>query len=385
MAEISQVRKCYNCGVLLQSTDPEKPGYIKKEILDNPHLNFLFCDDCFEKEKFHSLPNEPKLDPDYLKMLKDAKDNGALIVYVVNLFSFETSFSSLVNSMIKDNKIVVIANKRDLLPVEISDSDIKEYVAHRFRAAYLNVSEVLITSGSDNVANKAIIEYICENRDGKDVYVIGSKYCGKTTLVNAFLRVYSNLSKGMIVTRNYKDTALRYLAIPLDNKTFMYDTPGIGNDNSLISYFDMTSIDLFLSAKAVSKRKERLSIGQALTLGGYALIELVDSDATTENLNLYFRPQLTYKKYSTSKKTAADQFIAAINKGSLTPSLKEVQSIKDFDVYEVKVDEYNQRDIGIGGFGWFSFIGHNQTFKIYVPKNVSIYTSRVKIADPKLR
>jgi ribosome biogenesis GTPase A len=79
--------------------------------------------------------------PDFLTMLSDAKASDALIVYVVDLFSFECSFSSKVNEIIRSLPLVILANKRDLMPKEAKDEDLREYVAHRFRASGLPGAE----------------------------------------------------------------------------------------------------------------------------------------------------------------------------------------------------------------------------------------------------
>lgn len=386
MADIAQVRKCYNCGTLLQSEDPNKEGYVRKEILENAAQNFIFCDRCFENEKYHARPNEPRLDDDFLTMLTDAKAKDALIVYVVNLFSFEASFIEQINNLIKGNKILAVANKRDLLPMDVSEEEIKEYVAHRFRAVGLKAVDVMVTTGFDDEANRKIINAIQTLREGKDTYVIGQRYCGKTTLVNAFLRVFTNLSKGMIITRNYRDTNLRVMAIPLDDHSYMFDTPGTGYDNSLLSYFDDNTIDLFLSSKAVEKKTIRLSKGSAVCLGGYAMVEYLGGESGVLTADFYFRPQIQYRKIVAKHgKTNIDIFCEILAKGAISPRLKNVSSIKDLDVYEVHVEEARQRDIGILGFGWISFIGHQQVFRFYVPSNVSIYNTRAKVLDRKLK
>ena len=48
-------------------------------------------------------------------------------------------------------------------------------------------------------------------------------------------------------------------------------------------------------------------------------------------------------------------------------------------MYDVKIDQEGERDIGILGLGWISFKGNNQTFRVSVPKGVYIYTSRSKV------
>ena len=119
MAEIKEIIRCYNCGAILQSDNPEEVGYIKKEVLESERQSFFFCDECFEKERHHKPTTEPVIEKGTSTILKDAKEKNALFVYVINVFSFESSFSPIVNNVIKGGDILVVANKVDLLPKNI--------------------------------------------------------------------------------------------------------------------------------------------------------------------------------------------------------------------------------------------------------------------------
>lgn len=377
MAHISQVRRCYNCGAVLQSEDPSKEGYVKKETLENASQNFLFCDKCFEKERYHSQSNEPSLNPEFLTMLKDAKKKNALIVYVINLFSFEASFSSALNEVIQGMNILVVGNKFDLLPEGCDEESTKEYVAHRFRAVNVTISKdnVVIANAFDDETARSIIQRIYELKNGKDVYVIGPKLAGKTTLISSFLRVYKNLSTGNIVTQEYPGTSLRVMQIPLSSRSCMYDTPGIDIDNSILHELDKTTLNNIYLTESVKPRTITFAAGQAVYFGGLAFIELVKGKKT--EFVCYFHDRVQIKRVNAKK--AENKFVQLVAHKSLKPSLSKIKSIKDMDVFEVEITESNYRDIGIQGLGWFTFLAKGQLFRIYVPHGVSVFTSRPKV------
>lgn len=377
MAKISQVRRCYNCGAILQSDDPSKEGYINKETYENAQQNFMFCEKCFEIERFHGSTNEPFISEDYLYFLNDAKKKNALIVYVVNLFSFEASFSSTVNEIIKDMDILVVGNKFDLLPKDVRESDIEEYVAHRFRASGLKITrdQVALATVDDDETAKSILSLIYEKRAGRNVYVIGTQSSGKSTLVNSFLRVYSNMSNGNIVTHNYPHTKLQVMEIPLSSKTSLYDAPGMSATNSILNEIDSASLKSIYLTKSVEPREISLSEGHALFIGGLAIIELVEGKKTT--LTMYFNDKIQFKKMGGAH--FQERFVQLVNRKLLTPSLSRIKSVHNLDCYEIKITESNLRDIGIQGLGWFTFEAKGQTLRVYVPKGTSIYNSRPKI------
>lgn len=384
MAEINKIRRCYNCGAILQSDDPSKEGYVKKETLENANQNFLFCDKCFELERYKARSNEPALDPDYLLLLNNAKKKGALVVYVVNLFSFEASFNHQIIEIIQGMNILVVGNKFDLLPEGTNKDETREYVAHRFRAAGLTIKadNVILTNAFDDETAKEVMTQIYELKNGHDVFVVGSSLSGKSTLISSFLRVINNLSKGNIVTAPYPHTKLNVMQIPLNKKTALYEVPGFSLDNSILYNLDReTNREIYLT-KPVKARDVTIKPKQCLYIGGLAFLELVKGKATT--FSCYFHDHVQLKRVLLLKGQEGDaKFIKLVNKKALHPSLPTLKSVKDLDVYEITITESNQRDIGILGLGWVSFKANNQVIRVYLPKGVSIYHSRTKILKNK--
>lgn len=379
MAEINQIRRCYNCGVVLQCDDPEKEGYVRKEVLENASQSFLFCDKCFEIERYRKRSNEPLLDADYITLLNDAKKKNALIVYVVNLFSFEAAFNHQVLELIQGMNILVVANKFDLMPEGTSKDETREYVAHRFRAAGLKMKadNVILSSAFNDETAKEIMSRIYEIKNGRDVFIVGSALSGKTTLVSSFLRVFSNLSNGAIVTAPYPGTHLNVMQIPFNKRTALYNTPGFSLDNSVLYNLDKATMREIYLTKPVKEREVSLTPGYCFYIGGFAFVQMVEGPKTT--FHCYFHENLDLHHTHIVRKAPDERFVSQIVKGAIKPSLSSIRTVKDMDVYEIKITEANQRDIGILGLGWFSFKANNQVLRIFVPKGVSIYHSRPKI------
>lgn len=382
MAEINKIRRCYNCGAILQCEDPSKEGYVEKEVLENATQNFLFCNHCFELERYRERPNEPILEQEFLTLIADAKKKNALIVYVVNIFSFESSFIGKLNKALEGMNILVVGNKIDLLPAKTDKESIKEYTAHRFRVAGLDISvdNIILCNAFDDDEARDVMTRIYEMKNGKDVYIIGSHLSGKSTLISSFLRVINNFSTGNIVTEPYPGTSLDVMRIPLNSRTTIYDTPGLSLDNSFVNNLDRATIRAIWLNKPVKPRDITISPEHTLFIGGLAMIELVSGEKTT--FTCYFNDgiELSRTHRLTSEKSPLDEkFVKLISKNALKPSLHTIKSVKDLDVYEISITESNQRDIGILGLGWVSFAANNQVFRIYLPKGVSMYHSRAKI------
>lgn len=377
MSKFDVVRRCYNCGDILQGDDPKKEGYIDKRMLDTPLSSVLFCEKCWADQKYNISPKTPKASKDVLTMLEDAQATDALIIYVVDLFSFEASFIPEINEAIAGLKILVVANKRDLLPLKADEEYLREYVAHRFRVAKLacQKEDVVLTSLTSNQDIMPIVEKIDNLRRGHDVYCLAATGAGKTLLLYSFLRGYSNSTNTPVQTVAYPGTHLSVLTIPLDRSSFVYELPGTSIDNSILSKLDMASLGEVTPTSPIKGKSFYLSEGDCLYFGGLAYVEMLKGSEKTP-IHCYFSP-----KVEIMKKHNSSSFFKMLEKGELRPSIKGVSSSLDFDAFEIEVEEKGSRDIGIEGLGWFSFEGNGEKFRIFLPKGVSVYTSRAKIKE----
>ncbi|MBP5091881.1 MAG: 50S ribosome-binding GTPase [Bacilli bacterium] len=378
MSKWKVVRRCYNCGAILQSENPNGEGYVEPIILEKTPVSMpVFCYKCGTESQYNFGPKRLQASKDYLDMIRDARASDALIVYLVNLYSFESSFIPEVTELIRGLKIAVIANKRDLFPKKADDAHLREYVAHRFRVAgiQMKADDVTLVSSLNMAADiSSIVNMYTEKRQGHDVYIIGATGAGKTHFINACLRGYKNKSRFAVQTAPYPGTKLRVMQIPLDNSSKIYDTPGTPIDNSILNILDNKNSNIAIPQEAISKRFYSLGVGDSLLLGGVAKIQLVEGKRT--NVNAYFaRPVTIRLVFNNSDKT----LIKGIEKGALRPISEKVKTIDDFDIFDIAVDEEGSRDIGIEGFGWINFTGAKQTFRVYAPKGISIYTTRAKL------
>ena len=372
---INRVKTCYNCGAILQCDNKELPGYCNRDVFENERQNFIFCDKCFNQEKYQNAPNEPTLSQDIINVIKDAKKRRCLFVYVVSLYSFECSFSKQISQLLVGCNVIAVGNKRDLLPKEVSDEHILDYVRHRFSVAGIKLKGAFVTSDTEIDKIHQLGHIIDKFRRGKDVIIIGAKSSGKKTLMLNFLRSYRNFSNTNIITDKYPNSNIESLIIPIYDEAKIYVTPGYKLDNSYEANIDSTLRKQIIVKKTVNKKETTILKGQSLMIGGLAMIELVNGPKT--NLELYFANCVEYIKRPSS--VGLNKFIKKIHLGLLKPINKNINNQKDLDVYEINVSEINKRDIGIQGLGWFSFEGNEQIFRIYVPHNVAIYKSRAKI------
>jgi len=375
MTELKRIRRCYGCGIILQSLDEKLPGYVPEIQLEKHEV--VLCQRCFKLQHYgvEDPLKEPTVDADFLHILSEAKKEKALIVYVFDLFSFESSFVKTINNEIKGMAVLVVANKRDLLPREISDKKLSDYVLNRAKDAGLIVSDIVITSPIKNYNMDELKEKIEKYRKGKNVYVIGAASSGKSSIVNGFLKNYSNKTTNLITTSPYPGTTLRVINIPLDDSTVLYDTPGISVDNSLIFKVEKEVLKIITPKIEVKPRTFQLNAGQSLIIGGIARFDFVKGPRT--GFSLYLANPVAVTR---SKIERADHTLESLIKvKTVKPVSKIVQSIKDLEAFEVIIKDDKRVDVGITGLGWMTFKSHGQVLRVLAPKGVRIYTEPAKI------
>lgn len=380
MAELNKLQRCYHCGALLQTEDPTKEGYISPDIIKKYPEGLLLCNNCYKTERFNNNPSEATFDEDYTTILKEIHSKKALVVYVVDLFSFEGSFINKIIELLDGVDVLVVANKRDLLPPDVNDDKLKEYVAHRLRVAKFKVIDTVITSTNNGGYNlEEMFELITKYSDGRDVYFVGASTSGKSALISEFLKQYLNNTSKMIVTYTFDNTHLRGMRIPITNKTYIYETPGTSIDNSLLSKVERSAFNAIVPKKAVVAKKINLTKDTCLLFGSVACIELLSKEKT--QAYVYVSDKVEVKVHKSIVGDNSKYIANIFQKGTLKPSSEKLKSIKDFDVYEFQITEDGGRDIGILGLGWINFKGNKQSFRVYVPKGVYVYTTRSKIEN----
>ncbi|MFA6755148.1 MAG: hypothetical protein WCR97_01380 [Bacilli bacterium] len=378
MPILNKVQRCKKCGAILQSARPGEEGYISDDLLKQFPEGFAVCEKCYENEKENIMPKEAIFDSDYKKIIEEIKIKRALVVYVVDLFSFEGSFIGEVNKMLNGCDVLAVGNKRDLLPSSIDDQILIDYVAHRLRVAKLSVVDVVLTSNKDNNSIKRLISKILELSRSRDVYFIGASISGKSTLITEILKLYKNNTAQLITTHTFAGTQLRGFRIPINTNGFIYEVPGTSIDNSLINKVEFSVQHDIVPRIEIEAKKGQIKKGDSICFGGLAMIEFIDGKPTETEVYCSDRVEVKFVR-STGEKF----FGGLLQKQNGKPSSSRLNSFGDFDTYDFKVTEEGLRDIGILGLGWFKFIGNGQLYRIFVPKGVYVYSSRSKIKNVK--
>ena len=356
---------CFGCGAELQSDNPLESGYVPKEVLDTKKASL--CQRCFRLQNYGEEAHIFPASQDFHSIITSAKRKKALIVYVVDFFSYDFSLFEEYREELQGLDIFLVGNKRDILPKSLNDHVLITRI-HYYASKYgVSIVDTLLTSASKNYNIddfKAKIEEL-----SKDVYVIGAVSAGKSSLINTLLKNYHNPTNLYITTSPYPGTTLNVIRVPLDMRSAIYDTPGYPVPGSMIEIVDRKCIKDIVPQKEMKPRMYQLMSKQTLLIGGLARFEYVDGPKN--NFAVYASTMVTVQRSKLEKSEGA--FFALIKHHQIHPCATKFMQKEAFNIEEFELTP-GKYEIQIVGYAWIMFEAKEKgLYRVSKPKEVHVH------------
>lgn len=362
---------CFGCGAQLQNEDPNAPGYVPKHLeSDRRYL----CQRCFRLQHYGDTSGESGYSPDYNKIIERARRERSLIVYVVDLFAFESSIVFSLMEQLKNCRVAVIASKRDVIPASVKDEKLILFIKRRLKSLGIEALDVMISSAKKNYNIEEIIDRCNRLRRGKNVYVFGAASVGKSSLINAFLKIFSNGTSQVISTAPYPGTTLDVIRVPLEDGTYIFDTPGILLENSIYAHIDPKLIKYIMPRKEIKPRVYQLQNNQSLLIENIAKIDFLEGPRMNLTLYLSNDIEVTRSRLENSERA----FDNMIKNRQFKRIDRNIRSLTDLTSHEIELPD-GDYDVSINGFLWLKIKGKGQRIRIFAPSGVEIVIRECKI------
>ena len=311
--------RCYGCGAIIQSEDEKKIGFVPKNALDRSQV---LCKRCFRLKNYHQLQATNLSDDDFLEILNKIGEKDCLVVYLVDLFDFNGSLIQGLVRHINYNDVIVVGNKRDILPRSIKDTKIIHWLRRQLKLEGIKPLDVLLTSGKKNYHLDELMQMIDQYRKGRDVYVVGVTNVGKSSLINSLLKAYSDVQDNLITTSEFPGTTLDLIEIPLDENSSIYDSPGIVNRHQIAHLIDENTLKDILPQSELRPVNYQLNCKQTLYFGGLARLDFLNGSKTS--MTCYFHRRLQIHR------TKLENADALYNRHkTLKPEVEELKDIQE--------------------------------------------------------
>ncbi len=356
---------CIGCGAVIQTKDKEAVGYTPKAALDKGlETGEVYCQRCFRLRHYNEISDVNISDDDFMKLLHEVGDSDALVVNVIDIFDFNGSVIPGLPRFVSGNDVLLVGNKKDILPKSVKTGKITQWLTERAHEVGLRPVDVVLTSAQNKEAIRDLMEKIEEHRRGRDVYVVGVTNVGKSTLINAIIQEITG-DKDIITTSRFPGTTLDKIEIPLDDGSYIFDTPGIIHRHQMAHYLSAKDLKIISPKKEIKPKTYQLNPEQTLFLAGLGRFDFISGDK--QGFTAYFENTLQLHR---TKLAGADAFYDKHAGTLLTPpGKKELVDFPELVRHEFTIKE--KTDVVFSGLGW---IRVNQAAKIaaWAPKGVDV-------------
>ena len=354
---------CQGCGIEIQTTNPDQPGYAPSSALEREDV---ICKRCFRLKHYNEVQDVPYQDDDFLEMLNQISKNEGLVVQLVDIFDFNGSFISGLKRHTGNNPVILVGNKMDVLPKSVNPGKVKLWLKKAAKEQGLSVKDVFLISAEKNQGIEELSKEIDKYRKGKDVYVVGTTNVGKSTFINTLISNTSGV-KDAITTSYFPGTTLGFIDIPLDEQSSLYDTPGVIQRHQMAHYVSDQDLKVITPRKEIKTKVFQLNEEQTLYFGGLARLDFVAGDRTS--FVCYFSNELTIHR--TKLENADELYENHIGELLSPPDAETQEKLPPLKGHTFKIND-DKTDLVFSGLGWITIPEGDITVTAHVPEGVKV-------------
>lgn len=329
-------KKCLGCGVLLQDQNILQEGYTTS--LEND-----ICQRCFRMRNYGEYQIVTKSNEEYLEILKSVGQSKDLVLYIADLLNLEKDIKQI--REIISNKMILVLNKRDVLPKSVKDEKLIRYLEE----IDANFEEVIVISVNKNYNIDYLLKRIKFYQTSKNVYVIGHTNAGKSSLINKLIQNYSDNVQELTMSP-LPSTTLNTVSISVNDHLTLIDTPGLVDTGSVLNRVDTDMVKKINPKKEIKPKTYQLRVNQSIIIEDIIRIDYVEGERNSFTLFASNNLKVTRLLNSSKNDTLRD-----LNKTT----------------YQVKYNE----DLVVNGLGFIKIVNKG-VIDVYINKDIDTFIRR---------
>ena len=356
-------KKCQGCGILLQSTAPDRPGY-----LPPGKVTAKLCQRCFRLRHYGQFKTIADDEAALNRMLQTVVEKSDLILLVVDVFDPEGSMPTRLAPLFK-LPVFMVVNKADLLPKHTPWAEMVPWFenlwARRFPGIELRGVNVVSARGRgpDRMARLAVLK---QELAGKNVTVMGAANVGKTSLLTALLASEDERKADLPLVSRFPGTTQGTTAWVLRaSRIKLYDTPGLVSGRRMGDLLTPATAGRLLPEKKYQVKLWDLPSDGAVLGGG--LVGVWNMSPTARTLVFFTAEQTTLHR---SRGEKAEALLGEGPDWLRVYCPRERPREEQENTFTVQAGE----DLYISGFGWVAVKNAPACLRLIAPAGVEVGT-----------
>ncbi|MFV0381779.1 MAG: GTPase [Breznakia sp.] len=347
-------KQCLGCGAILQFENSESLGY-------SPKQDAQYCQRCFRLTHYNDVTISMQKDIQNDTLLRRVNELDALVVWVVDMIDFSSSMLQSLHRHLQGKDILLVCTKSDLLPRDTNSNKIARFIQKQLQQQALHVCGIVVSGNwhkQDETSIEQVKDAIETFRHQRDVVLLGQANAGKSSVLNALLRTRA------LTTSYQPGTTLDLHPITFEQYT-LYDTPGLVNYGSCLTYADQKTLQEIVLHKQLNPKKFQLTQSQSLAIGGLVRLDL----EACEDVRVICYVSKRLKIHRGKQRQADMLWTTHFHQNMLCPVITtSFAQMKRWDV----VKKGEAFDIVISGLGWICIHGKFKSACVYVAKEIDV-------------
>jgi ribosome biogenesis GTPase A len=351
---------CRGCGSVLQTVDPDAPGYLPESVLKKRKQ--LICRRCYRITHYNdagtTLPGQAQIKNNINKAIQLSR----LLVIVADFFDL-TGTLPVWADYLGGKPYLLVVNKGDLLPYLAKLEEVQSYVENYVRSLKITPPQRIIITSALNGNGVAIVgdQIKSATKAGDKVAFLGVTNVGKSSLVKQFLKAEGS-GRTPTVSRIHGTTMGLSNWSVFKGRNTIIDTPGLDPQNRVGDLLCQKCGGELLANTKIYRKLWGVKPGKGIIVGGLLGLEL---QADTERVFIAFTGENVNTHRTDNTKIAA---ILHANPDWLKGVCQHCHHQIQWQEHQVELD--GGMDIAVAGLGWVTLRGASAGLKIALPQGV---------------
>lgn len=272
---MQKANKCIGCGVLKQTINKDKPGY----VLDIEHK---YCVECFKLMNYGESKFQHKLES-YPEIKEDS-----LVLITQSILQLDLLFTLPIERIQPNAKYVYIINQIDLLPKETNLDFFYDKIRRKAMRNKVSFDDIVFMSAI-NKYDIDNLKLFINSFNNDNIYLFGFQNSGKST-------IFKGLTNNEDVLSINKSGLTQDIITEQYNNKLIHDMPGTFNPGYIADYLNYEDYKSIIPNKTIKPKVYTFNKNQRLVLND--LIEITSTNNQDVKLIMYISDNIKVNRYN---------------------------------------------------------------------------------------